>query len=315
MTTFKRNAAYDTLISLRDKLTHTNGVLTPEAVNKLKDELGEIFMVTKTHHYEQGQKYGHLTSAIPEQKYRLIIGNTTWAHTVPGDPGTYSQAALGVGNSAALQEQHVAGHKILQKRYNDYLGVKEVGKELILYAVGDNALAPLKKLYIGFGDSTVLKMIHHLHLKAAIKMTTAQKHEYKTMGYNNSWDPTTGITAYFTQLNRFQVSLGNRSIATSKAEKTMAAGAQMWQSEMFTEDQMVAWENKSTAQQTWAALQTYFTEKWLECKQYSATMAKQLRFKEERFSPKKQQQPRKKENRRPCCSRCYRNNTTSRLRQ
>jgi hypothetical protein len=32
--------------------------------------------------------------------------------------------------------------------------------------------------------------------------------------------------------------------------------------------------------QTWAALQAYFTEKWLERKQYSATMAKQSRFKE-----------------------------------
>ncbi len=49
---------------------------------------------------------------------------------------------------------------------------------------------------------------------------------------------------------------------------------------MFTEDQIVAWENKTAAQQMWAALQTYFTDKWLERKQYSATTAKQLRFKE-----------------------------------
>ena len=123
-------------------------------------------------------------------------------------------------------------------------------------------------------------MIDHLRLKMAIKMTTAQKHEYKTTGYNNSWDPTTSITAYFTQLDRFQVQLGDRGIATSDDEKTMAAGAQMWKSEMFTEDQMVAWENKTTALQTWAALQTYFTDKWLERKQYSATTAKQSRFKE-----------------------------------
>ncbi len=137
-----------------------------------------------------------------------------------------------------------------------------------------------KKIYIGFGDSMVLKMINHLRLKMAIKMTMTQKHEYKTMGYNNPWDPTMSITAYFTQLDCFQVSLGDCSIATSKAKKTMVAGAQMWQSEMFTEDQMVAWENKPAAQQTWAALQAYFTKKWLECKQYSATMAKQSRFKE-----------------------------------
>ncbi len=102
MTRSKSNAVYNTLISLRDKLTRINSVITPEAVDKLKDELGGIFTVTKIHHYEQGQKYGHLASAIPEQKYRLVIGNATWAHTVPGDSGAYSQAALGVGNSAAL---------------------------------------------------------------------------------------------------------------------------------------------------------------------------------------------------------------------
>jgi len=60
MTTSKSNGAYDTLISLRDKLTRLNGVITPEAADKLEDELGGIFTVTKTHHYVQGQKYGHL---------------------------------------------------------------------------------------------------------------------------------------------------------------------------------------------------------------------------------------------------------------
>jgi hypothetical protein len=191
------------LISLCDKPTCLNGVITLKAVDKLKDKLGGIFTVTKTHHYEQGQKYGHLASAIPKQKYRLVIGDATWTHTVPGNPCAYLQAALGIGNSATLQEQHVAEHKILQKSYNDYLGIKEAGKELILYAVGNNALAPLKKLYIGFGDLTVLEMIDHLCLKTAIKMTTAQKQEYKTMGYNNPWDPTTSITGYLTQLDRF----------------------------------------------------------------------------------------------------------------
>ena len=123
-------------------------------------------------------------------------------------------------------------------------------------------------------------MLDHLRQKTAIKMTTAQKYEYKTTGYNTPWDPTTSITAYFTSLDRFQILLTDRGISTSEAEKTMAAGAQMWQSEMFTEDQMLSWENKPAADQTWAALQSYFTEKWLERKQYSATTAKQSRFKE-----------------------------------
>ncbi len=127
---------------------------------------------------------------------------------------------------------------------------------------------------------TVLLMIDHLCQKTAIKIMIVQKHEYKATRYINPWDPTTSITAFFTQLDRFQVSLGNCGIATSDAEKTMLAGAQMWQSGMFTEDQMVTWENKPAVQQTWAKLQTYFTQKWLERKQYSAMAAKQSRFKE-----------------------------------
>jgi hypothetical protein len=56
----------------------------------------------------------------------------------------------------------------------------------------------------------------------------------------------------------------------------MAVGVQIWQSGMFTENHMVVWENRGAMAQTWVALQTYFTEKWLEQKQYLVTTAKQL---------------------------------------
>jgi hypothetical protein len=145
MASSKSNTSYDTLISLCNKLTCLNGVITPKAVDRLKDELGGILTVAKTHHYKQGQKYGHLASAIPEPKYRLVIGNTTLVHTISANPGVYSMAALTVRNAAKLREQYVAEHKILMKSYNDYLGVEEAGKNLFLYAAGNNALAPLKK--------------------------------------------------------------------------------------------------------------------------------------------------------------------------
>jgi hypothetical protein len=68
MSSSASNEAYNTLIKLWDKLTCLNGVITPEAINKLKDELGRIFAMAKTHHYTQGQKYSHLASAIPKSK-------------------------------------------------------------------------------------------------------------------------------------------------------------------------------------------------------------------------------------------------------
>ena len=69
------------------------------------------------------------------------------------NPGAYSQAALLVGGAASQRKQLVAEQKILQKSYHDYLGDEVAGKELILHAVGDDALAPLKQQYIGFGCS------------------------------------------------------------------------------------------------------------------------------------------------------------------
>jgi hypothetical protein len=132
------------LLNLRDKMTRLNGVITPEAIDRLEDELGGVFTVVKSHHYEQGQKYGHLTSAIPEAKYRIVISDAEWLHTVPANPGSYSAAAMVDGTSAAQRKQLVAAHKVTVESHANYLKVEEAGKELILYAVGDNALAPLK---------------------------------------------------------------------------------------------------------------------------------------------------------------------------
>jgi hypothetical protein len=54
MTLSKRNVAYNLLISLYKKLTCLNGVITPEAINRLEDKLGGIFTVAKMHHLQTG---------------------------------------------------------------------------------------------------------------------------------------------------------------------------------------------------------------------------------------------------------------------
>jgi hypothetical protein len=68
-------------------------------------------------------------------------------------------------------------------------------------------------------------MIKHLREKTAIKMMTTQKYDYKTEGYKKPWDSMMSIMAYFTGLNKFQISLADRGISTSVEEKAMAAGA------------------------------------------------------------------------------------------
>jgi hypothetical protein len=119
-------------------------------------------------------------------------------------------------------------------------------------------------------------------------MMMSQKYKYKTEGYKMPWDPTTSIMAYSTGLKKFKNYLADRGIAMSVEEMTMAAGARMWESEMFTEDQLVLWENKPAANQTWQALQDYFAEKWLERRQYLQPTAKHSRFKDAALTAQEQ---------------------------
>jgi hypothetical protein len=110
---------------------------------------------------------------IPQAKYCIVINYPTWVYAVPGNPGAYAAAALSTNVSVAQREQIVTRHKEEQTLYADYLGAQEAGKELLLYGMGNNALAPLKKQYINFGDTTIHSMILHLREKMAIKMTTS----------------------------------------------------------------------------------------------------------------------------------------------
>ena len=275
-----QSGAYEMLASQKDAITKITGIITPGSIDELENELGGAFTILKSTHFAQGQRYGHLAIVIPEAKYRVVITDPAWVYAAPADPGAYSAAALAAGVSAAQRDQIVAQHKVEQRAYADFLGAQEAGKELLLYGVGDDALAPLKKQYINFGDETVQSMILHLRTKTAIKMTTSQKYEYKDTGYKTPWDPTTSISAYFTQLEKFKNSLADRGIATSVEEMTLAAGARMWESEMFTEEQLIAWDNQPDALKSWVALQDFFTAKWLERRQYSQATAKQSRFKD-----------------------------------
>jgi hypothetical protein len=106
-----------------------------------------------------------------------------WTYAAPQNLGAYAAAALNTSVSAAQRKQLVANHKKEQVSYTEYLRVQEAGKELILYGVGNDALAPLKKQYINFGGANVHSMIKHLRDKTAIKMTASQKYDYKTEGY------------------------------------------------------------------------------------------------------------------------------------
>jgi hypothetical protein len=150
------------LVAQKDVITKITGIITPESRDTLEIELGGAFTILKSTHFTNGQCYGFLASIIPKDKYRILINSPAWVYTAPVNPRMYAATALAAGVSAAQRKQIVAQHKEEQTAYADYLGSQEAGKELLLYGVGDDALTPLKKQYINFGNATIHSMILHL---------------------------------------------------------------------------------------------------------------------------------------------------------
>ncbi len=150
------------LVAQKDAIMKITDIITPESIDTLENKLGGAFTIVKSTHFVDGQRYGFLASMIPQEKYWVVISDPAWVYVAPSNPGAYSAAALVAEVSTAQQEQLVAQHKEAQMAYTNYLGAQEARKELLLYGVGANALALLKKQYINFGDTTIHSMILHL---------------------------------------------------------------------------------------------------------------------------------------------------------
>ena len=147
-------------------ITRVVGPITPAAIGKLQNEVATIAATTKTYSFPQGQVFGHVAAIIPQAKYRrTLITDPTFTYAIVVDPGAYSQAALAHGTAAAQREQIVAKHTRLQTDYNNYITVQQVSKDFIIYALGELAIAALKKPYVGYSNSLVQKIFNHLYDK------------------------------------------------------------------------------------------------------------------------------------------------------
>ena len=83
------------------------------------------------------------------------------------------------------------------------------------------------------------------------------------------------ILTYFKRIDNFARLLKERKIdGHNNAKKMPVAVSMMWSSVVFTEDQMVDWEDKAEGDKTWATAQAYFTTKWQSRQAFTKSMNK-----------------------------------------
>ena len=130
----------------------------------------------------------------------------------------------------AQRSQEEAEHRRKNVSYEVCLGVAEACRDVIIYAVGDSAVVPLKERYVKYGRYSPQAIMKHLRNKSCVKTITMEKDTFKQSKYLTGWDTTECITNCWNHLDELTTKLGERNIATINEEKVMVAVAIMWES-------------------------------------------------------------------------------------
>ena len=124
-------------------------------------------------------------------------------YTAPTDQGAYNPNA-GNNINASQWAQEEAEHRRKNVSYEVYLGVAEACRDLIIYAVGYTAVAPLNERYVKYGQCSPQAMMKHLRDKSCVKMTTMENDTFKQSKYLTKWDTTQCITNYWKHLDELR---------------------------------------------------------------------------------------------------------------
>ena len=266
------------IVAQKDEITKIVGEITPEAIDNLEEELGGVATTVKSYHFKGGRENGHLAAIVSEDDYREIIEDEEWEYVEPEDQEEYDPDA--VACTVAQRAVREAKWKRKATSLVTFGGVCEGTKDLIIYAVGEDAVVSLKQRFVKYGKVSPKQMIKHLRDKTCVKMTTLEKDRFKRQGYEAEWDVTKNIAVYWKLLDDHTIHLKNRKIKTSDEEKVTAAVARMWESGFFTEEALIKWEKRDSDDQEWDDVQEYFGELYHDHKQFSKATAKKARFDE-----------------------------------
>jgi hypothetical protein len=202
--------------------------------------------------------------------YRNTIGDQTFVYTAPADPGAYNITNIvgAVASNAAAKSQAEAKHKRNQVEYLLFIGVESTARQLIVEAIDKELLFQKYDEYIEYKGSTPAKLLEFLRDSVCLASTTTNQTTLQAK-LLEPLDQTTNILSYFTKLDTAQVTMVKAHVPCEDAAKAIQAAAQMDTSNLFSEEQITAWEEKVHTDKTWTNLKTYFTAIYKTKMQYS----------------------------------------------
>ena len=109
---------------------------------------------------------------------QTIYDDPAYTYVMPTNQGPYNITIDGHA-CAMVRSQVEAIHNRLNENSLVHEGVCIGTNNLIIYTAGGDVVAPLRRRYIDFGDTTHQQMIKHIRTNVCIKMNTKEKDAFK----------------------------------------------------------------------------------------------------------------------------------------
>lgn len=233
---------------------------TATDVDTLEKELAAIASTVKTNLFPEGSEHGHLCCVLPNEAYGRIIGDPNYEFETPEAPEPYNPdidnttGDLERKTMEAEWERHKAD-------YQRYLGVQEALRTLIVSAVSETYLRPLKNEYSGYTQYTARRLIDQIITK--VKLTEKQKAAMMDQ-IDFDWDQTEDFSAYIDTLELIQRRSARWGVNITEDQLIKAAIKQVYKCNVFTREHRKMWDDLDDEEKDWGVFKEHFIEKYDE---------------------------------------------------
>ena len=272
------------------RLTRNCGRPSMKGVNATRMEIAAEYATAKTTHdaFPLGHKFGFASAVIKTPKFIALhdaaaaniatVGelDPNWVFDYPIRPDTYDPNIVGgMGDIARRRREAEQAESIAQ--YDLFDAYEAAFKAKIEEAYDAAYLATLRDDILGFGHVTTRDMIEHLERQCLA--LTSRERTIKLRDTLIPWDQNDDVTTYFVKLEKLDEELQNEfNIEWPESQKLNQAVNEMYESNQFTQENMMDWEDKTDAQRTWVHCQAYFSRLWTKNQRYGGTTARQHGF-------------------------------------
>ena len=240
----------------------------------MRGAIAAVCAEAKTSHesFPLGSKFGFSAAILKKDKYIALHNTmangladtaslaTTSSFIHLSRPDTYDDTILAVHPEVSRRKKEAQRAELITQ-YETFEGYEEAFKEKIVLASDEAYLATIINKLFGFSDKTVAQMLDHLEQQCLA--LTAREKKTKMKDVNLPWDRDHDIETYFVKAGKLEEDLQeNYSIEWKNSMKITQAEDKMYRSNMFSKEELTAWEEKTMANKTWVHLQTYFKDRW-----------------------------------------------------